>query len=184
MKHKQSLLLLLVTLLIVSMACSLTGGAGADTEAPAAEQTEKEDVDEEHAEEAEEVEDAPEAEDVEQAEEPAEEADMEEEHEAEDMSEESQEYDTEFPLPDDVQNFTGGGDQVNFATSLTVEEAIEFYRAELTELGLTERTLNTAITETTFSMVFDGHENGKAIVVQGVDLGNGTTNINIRFEDV
>jgi len=33
-------------------------------------------------------------------------------------------------------------------------------------------------------MVFDGHPNGKSIVVQGVDLGNGTTNINIRFEDV
>lgn len=93
-------------------------------------------------------------------------------------------YDTEFPLPSNVQNFTGGGGQVNFATSLTVEEAITFYREELTAIGLTEREINTAITETTFSMVFDGHPNGNAIVVQGVDLGNGTTNINIRFEDV
>jgi len=93
-------------------------------------------------------------------------------------------YDTEFPLPSNVQNFTGGGGQVNFATSLTVEEAITFYREELNAIGLTEREINTAITETTFSMVFDGHPNGKSIVVQGVDLGNGTTNINIRFEDV
>ena len=93
-------------------------------------------------------------------------------------------YDTEFPLPSKVQNFTGGGEQVNFATNLTVEEAIAFYRKELTAIGLSERKINTAITETTFSMVFDGHPNGKAIVVQGVDLGNGTTNINIRFEDV
>jgi hypothetical protein len=33
-------------------------------------------------------------------------------------------------------------------------------------------------------MVFDGHESGKAIVVQGVDLGDGMVNISIRLEDV
>ncbi|MBC8505183.1 MAG: hypothetical protein ISR58_06675 [Anaerolineales bacterium] len=169
MKRKQSLLLIWLSLLIVSMACSLTGGAAEEPEAPDVNQTEQEDVADEQAEASEEVE--------------AEEA-AEAEHEAEDMSEESQEYDTEFPLPEDVQNFTGGGDQVNFATNITVEEAIEFYRTIFAEIGLTERTLNTAITETTFSMVFDGHAKGEAIVVQGVDLGNGTTNINIRFEDV
>jgi hypothetical protein len=67
---------------------------------------------------------------------------------------------------------------------VSVEDAIAFYRDAFAGAGLTERTINTAITATTFSMVFDGHASGKAIVVQGVDLGNGTTNINIRFEDV
>jgi hypothetical protein len=33
-------------------------------------------------------------------------------------------------------------------------------------------------------MVFDGHAKGQAIVIQGVDLGNSMTNVNIRFEDV
>ena len=93
-------------------------------------------------------------------------------------------YDTVFPLPPDVQDFTGSGDQVNFATGLTVDEAIAYYREALTAMGLVERDIHTAVTEATFSMVFDGHPNGKAVVIQGVDLGNGTTNINIRFEDV
>ncbi len=92
-------------------------------------------------------------------------------------------YDTVFPLPSSVQTFTkGDGDgQVNFSTNLNIKQAEEFYRTELIKMGLTERTGNTAVTDTTFSMVYDGYENGKQIVVQGVDLG-GKTNVNIRFE--
>lgn len=95
-------------------------------------------------------------------------------------------YDTVFPLPEDVQNFVGeGGEgQVNFQTSLGLEEVMDFYRREFTRMGLTERTLLTVTSEATFSMVFDGWPNGKAIVVQGVSLGPGSTNVNIRFEDV
>jgi hypothetical protein len=33
-------------------------------------------------------------------------------------------------------------------------------------------------------MVFDGHSSGKSVVIQGVDLGSGTLNINIRLENV
>jgi hypothetical protein len=33
-------------------------------------------------------------------------------------------------------------------------------------------------------MVFDGDPSGQAIVIQGVDLGNGKTNVNIRYEKV
>ncbi len=185
MKRKQTLLLLMVTLLIASLACSLVGTAEEAVDAPeapaeeSAPDTDQEDADagESHSDSEEEGEDSH-ADDTDATD---------AEGEAEDTTEadtEAHDYDTEFPLPADVQNFTGGGDQINFATSLNVEDSIQFYRDALTALGLTERTLNTAITETTFSMVFDGHENGKAIVVQGVDLGNGTTNINIRFEDV
>jgi hypothetical protein len=95
------------------------------------------------------------------------------------------EYDTVFPLPGDVQDFLDlGDDAINFKTSLSVKEAIDFYRQAFKAENLTERSLNTAITETTFSLVFNGHSSGKAIVIQGVDLGDGTTNINIRFEDL
>jgi hypothetical protein len=94
-------------------------------------------------------------------------------------------FDTEFPLPASVSNFTDTGDgSVNFQTNLSVEEAVAFYRDALAKAGLTERTINTAITDTTFSLVFDGDLSGKAVVVQGVDLGGGTTNINIRYENV
>jgi hypothetical protein len=88
-------------------------------------------------------------------------------------------------MPPNVSNFTAQGeDAVNFATALSLQDAIAFYRDAFGAGGLTERTINTSITGTTFSLVFDGDPSGKALVVQGVDLGDGTTNINIRFEDV
>jgi len=88
-------------------------------------------------------------------------------------------YDTIFPMPSSVSNFTKGtdGSQVNFQTSLNLKQT------ELTKMGLTERTINTSVTEDTFSMVFDGHESGKAVVVQGVNI-QGKTNVNIRLEAI
>ena len=94
-------------------------------------------------------------------------------------------FDTEFPLPSDVSNFTSTGNGgINFQTKMSLKDAIAFYREAFTKAGYKERQINTAITDTTFSMVFDGHASGKAIVIQGVDLGGGSTNVNIRFEDV
>lgn len=92
---------------------------------------------------------------------------------------------TKFPLPSSVKNLTQtAAGEVNFQTSLSLKDTIAFYRDALTKAGLKERTENTAITATTFSLVFDGDPSGKAVVVQGVDLGNGTTNVNIRYESV
>ena len=92
----------------------------------------------------------------------------------------------EFPIPEDAINYTqqptsGVGGSVNFQTELSLSEAIQFYRNQLAEQGLTEREINTAITDTTFNLVFDGAKNGLAVVVQGVELGN-QRNINIRYE--
>lgn len=94
-------------------------------------------------------------------------------------------YQTDFPMPTSVTNFTDlGNGTVNFQTTMTIGESVGFYRDALSAAGLSERAITTSITETTFSMVFDGHSSGRAVVVQGVDLGDGTTNINLRFEDV
>ncbi len=192
MNRKRAFVMILISLLIASLACSLVGGLGeeavveeaapeAESDA-AVEEEEAAPTEEEPVEEAEEMEE-PEAEEAEEAEQVEEE--QPEEEDAAPAEEESAEYDTEFPLPETVENFMGSDDtQVNFSTDLSIEEAIEFYRQAFEDAGLTERTINTAITDTTFSMVFDGHESGQAIVVQGVDLGDGSTNINIRFEDV
>jgi hypothetical protein len=91
---------------------------------------------------------------------------------------------TDFPMPSDASNVTEMGSGVlNFQTKSTLDECMTFYRDEFGKLGYKEREILTVTSETTFSMVFDGHESGKAIVVQGVDLGNGTTNISIRLED-
>jgi hypothetical protein len=94
-------------------------------------------------------------------------------------------YNAKFPLPTSVTNFTNtGNDSINFQTDMSLKDTIAFYREAFAKAGLTERTLNTAITDTTFSMVFDGDPSGQAIVVQGVDLANGKTNVSIRYEKV
>ena len=98
------------------------------------------------------------------------------------------EYDTDFPLPDDVQNFMQldpANDSINFQTSLSMDEVIAFYRQAFEAQGLTERTILTVIEPgASFSMVFDGSSNGRALVIQGVALSPTQTNVNIRFEDV
>jgi hypothetical protein len=94
-------------------------------------------------------------------------------------------YDTEFPLPNNVQNFTKLDDaSINYQTSMKLNEVADFYRDAFMKAGYEERDIITVINDTTFSIVWDGHPSGRAIVVQGVDLGNGMTNVNVRFEDV
>jgi hypothetical protein len=95
------------------------------------------------------------------------------------------EIDTNFPLPDDVQNFMQlDENSINFQTSMSLQQVVDFYRQTFTTQGLTERPILTSITDSTVSMVFDGATNGMAIVLQCVDLGDGTTNVNLRYEDV
>jgi len=91
---------------------------------------------------------------------------------------------SEFLLPDSATNIQSMNGSTNFQAKMTLDEAMKFYIETLTQSGYTERTVLTVTSETTFSMVFDGHASGKAIVVQGLDLGDGTVNINIRLEDV
>ncbi len=96
----------------------------------------------------------------------------------------------DFPLPGTVHSLwhipTPGQGSINFQTELSLVAAIAFYRDALTEMGLTEREINTVITESVFSLVFDGWPGaapGEVVVVQGVDLG-GRVNINIRIEAI
>jgi len=94
-------------------------------------------------------------------------------------------YETVFPMPPEVENFMDlGDDAINYQTSMKLDDVVAFYRGEFESAGYDERDITTVINEDTFSIVWDGHPSGKAIVVQGVDLGNGTTNVNVRFEDV
>jgi len=91
---------------------------------------------------------------------------------------------TDFPMPENVSNFTDlGNETINFQTNLSIADAISFYRDAFSKIGYTEREINTAITDETFNLVFDGQAGGKPIIVQGVDLGDGTINISIRLED-
>jgi hypothetical protein len=67
---------------------------------------------------------------------------------------------------------------------MSLDDAMKFYKDALTKSGYKERTILTVTSDTTFSMVYDGHKSGKAIVVQGVDLQDGSVNISIRLEGV
>ena len=97
----------------------------------------------------------------------------------------SGDYDTEFPIPPRVENFMDLGDgAINYQTTMKLNDVVTFYRDAFEAAGYDERDITTSITDTTFSIVWDGHPSGRAIVVQGVDLGNGTVNVNVRFEDV
>ena len=91
---------------------------------------------------------------------------------------------TDFPIPVGATNIQDLGGTINFQVEMSLEAAMGFYRNEFTVKGYTERTINTVTSDTTFSMVFDGHESGKAIVVQGIDLGDGKVNVSVRLEDV
>jgi hypothetical protein len=98
---------------------------------------------------------------------------------------EGADYDTAFPLPENVQNFMGQGgeSQVNFQTNLAMDEVIAFYRQAFGEMDLSEYELLTAIEDEGFSMVFTGWPNGEELVIQGVVFGE-STNVNIRLEEV
>lgn len=92
---------------------------------------------------------------------------------------------TGFPMTADAFNVVDVGDgSLLFYTKLSLEETMEFYRAEYAAKGYTEREILTVVSDGVFSMVFDGDPSGKAVVIQSVDLGDGSRTVSIRLEDV
>jgi hypothetical protein len=95
------------------------------------------------------------------------------------------ETESEFPMTADAYDLVDVGDgTLIFYTKLSGEEALESYRDEYTSKGYTEREILTVITDDTFSIVFDGDPSGQAVVIQSVDLGDGSRTITIWLEDV
>jgi len=92
---------------------------------------------------------------------------------------------TDFPMTDDAFNVTDVGDgSLLYYTKMSQEGVLKFYRDEYKARGYTERELLTQISGGVFSIVFDGDPSGKAVVIQSVDLGDGSRTIAIRLEDV
>lgn len=90
---------------------------------------------------------------------------------------------TDFPLTADAFNLVQVGDgSIVFYTKLSADDAMKFYRDTYTAKGYTERKILTVVSPTTFSLVFDGDPSGKAVVIQSVDLGDGSRTIAIRLE--
>lgn len=94
---------------------------------------------------------------------------------------------TDFPITSDAFNLTEIGDgSIVYYTKLSMDDALKFYRDEYTARGYKEREIITVVDSAsgTFSIVFDGDPSGKAVVIQSVDLGDGSRTIAIRLEDV
>ena len=92
---------------------------------------------------------------------------------------------TGFPMTADAYNINEIGDgSLLYYTNLSLEEVMAFYRAEYTSRGYTEREILTVVSDGVFSMVFDGDPSGKGVVIQSVDLGDGSRTVAIRLEDV
>jgi hypothetical protein len=92
---------------------------------------------------------------------------------------------SQFPMTGDAFNVVEVGDgSLVYYTKLSAEAAMQFYRDEYTSRGYTERDELTIVADDFFSMVFDGDPSGKSVVIQSVDLGDGSRTIAIRLEDV
>ena len=91
---------------------------------------------------------------------------------------------TNFPTTGDAYGLTEVNGTLIFYTKLSLEDTMKFYRDEYSSRGYTEREALTVVSNGAFSMVFDGDPSGKAIVIQSVDLGDGSRTVTIRLEDV
>ena len=92
---------------------------------------------------------------------------------------------TDFPMTTDASNVVDMGDgSILFYTKMSQADIMKFYRDAYTAKGYKERTLLTVTSDTTFSMVFDGDPSGKAVVIQSVNLGNGSSTVAIRLEAI
>jgi hypothetical protein len=89
---------------------------------------------------------------------------------------------SEFPTPKDAEIQVAAGGTTILTTKLSIKESMAFCRDAFSQKGLKEDQQLTATTDTTFSMVFRGDPSGKMLVVQGTDMGNGTTTISLSYE--
>jgi hypothetical protein len=97
-------------------------------------------------------------------------------------------FDTTYPLPDDVRNFVKPlkGTQINFQTSLSLEQIATFYHHAFAKQGVTERKTLTTLSQEFISLVFEGISEDSIIVLQSVDLAYSSNqdlrNVNLRTD--
>ncbi|MCC6300690.1 MAG: hypothetical protein IT314_15480 [Anaerolineales bacterium] len=90
-----------------------------------------------------------------------------------------------FPITSDAYNVVDLGDgNVLYYTKLPQADVLKFYRDEYVSRGYTERALLTVVEDSVFSVVFDGDPSGKVVVIQSVDLGDGSSTVAISLQDV
>jgi hypothetical protein len=92
---------------------------------------------------------------------------------------------TDFPMTADASNAVDMGDgSILYYSKMSQADLMKFYRDAYTAKGYKERALLTVTSDTTFSMVFDGDPSGKQVVIQSVNLGNGSSTVALRLDTV
>jgi len=90
-----------------------------------------------------------------------------------------------FPITADAYNIIDlGNGNLLYYTKMSQADILKFYRDEYVSRGYAERALLTVVEDTTFSIVFDGDPSGKTVVIQSVDLGDGSSTVAISLQDV
>jgi hypothetical protein len=87
-----------------------------------------------------------------------------------------------FPLPPNTMVISSNADITTAQVKLSSDEVVAFYRQELTKQGLVEDPTFTQIVKPTFNLEFKGSKNGKMLIVQGTELGDGSVAFTIRYE--
>jgi len=91
---------------------------------------------------------------------------------------------TEFPIPGKAKVIQSNPNLVMATVDMPIKEIVAYYRDELGKKGLTEYELLTAITDSTFSLVFRSTSNEDELIIQGTDIGNNSVAFSLRYEDV
>ncbi|HEY5729108.1 MAG TPA: hypothetical protein VIS72_03600 [Anaerolineales bacterium] len=92
---------------------------------------------------------------------------------------------SDFPMTKDAYNVLDVGDgAVLYYTKMSQEDVMKFYRDEYASRGYTEYELLTVVSDGVFSMVFQGDPSGKSVVIQSVDLGDGSRTVTIWLEEL
>jgi len=87
----------------------------------------------------------------------------------------------DFVMPEDASNVMEiGNGTINFQTALSIPDVVTFYRFAFPDY--VEREVVTVVEDGTFNLVFDGHESGQAVVIQGFPMSEGIVNVSIRLE--
>lgn len=155
-KSKIFLILTVFVLAISMIGCSSGGGNNTENEAPAAQENAVEQPAQEEA-----------------TEEPAEEVEP---------AQAESSVETDFPVLADAQNVMETGGTVIYQSNASLQEAFDFYKAELSAAGLTENDILTLNEDTMFQLVFTGTEDGRSLVVQTIQLDDTTINVTVRYE--
>ena len=89
---------------------------------------------------------------------------------------------SQFPMPPDSKILSNTGGILTAQVKMSANDMVAYYRKELTNQGLTEDQTFTRIAKPTFNLEFKGSKNGKMLIVQGSEMGDGSVAFSIRYE--